>query len=104
MLFINNSKATNLDAMARAIESFSHGIHLIAGGRDKASPSPGPRARSKGAFARSTSSAKPLATSDRAWSGAVECVHAGTLEHALELSTARAEEGDVIMLPRLRQL
>ena len=35
VLFINDSKATNADAMARAIESFEGKIILIAGGRDK---------------------------------------------------------------------
>ena len=36
--YIDDSKATNLDAMVRAIQSFAEGIHLIAGGRDKLTP------------------------------------------------------------------
>jgi UDP-N-acetylmuramoylalanine--D-glutamate ligase len=33
--FYNDSKATNVDATAKAIEAFSGGIHLILGGKDK---------------------------------------------------------------------
>jgi len=35
--FYNDSKATNVDATAKAIASFSNGIHLIMGGKDKGS-------------------------------------------------------------------
>jgi UDP-N-acetylmuramoylalanine--D-glutamate ligase len=35
--FYNDSKATNVDATAKAVASFSTGIHLIMGGKDKAS-------------------------------------------------------------------
>jgi UDP-N-acetylmuramoylalanine--D-glutamate ligase len=38
VLFVNDSKATNLDAMCMAIRSFDVPIVLIAGGRDKATP------------------------------------------------------------------
>ena len=33
--FYNDSKATNVDATAKAIAAFSGGIHLILGGKDK---------------------------------------------------------------------
>ncbi len=33
--YYNDSKATNVDAAAKAISSFSGGIHLILGGKDK---------------------------------------------------------------------
>ena len=33
--FYNDSKATNVDATAKAIAAFSSGIHLILGGKDK---------------------------------------------------------------------
>ncbi|MGA3161489.1 MAG: UDP-N-acetylmuramoyl-L-alanine--D-glutamate ligase [Terracidiphilus sp.] len=36
--FYNDSKATNVDATAKAIAAFSGGIHLILGGKDKGSP------------------------------------------------------------------
>ncbi len=35
VLFVNDSKATNLDSMEKALLSFDRPIHLIAGGRDK---------------------------------------------------------------------
>jgi len=34
--YINDSKATNVHALASALRTFPHGVHLIAGGRDKA--------------------------------------------------------------------
>jgi UDP-N-acetylmuramoylalanine--D-glutamate ligase len=33
--FYNDSKATNVDATAKAVAAFSGGIHLILGGKDK---------------------------------------------------------------------
>ena len=33
--YYNDSKATNVDAAAKAIGSFPGGIHLILGGKDK---------------------------------------------------------------------
>ncbi len=36
--FYNDSKATNVDATAKAIAAFSSGVHLIMGGKDKGSP------------------------------------------------------------------
>jgi UDP-N-acetylmuramoylalanine--D-glutamate ligase len=36
--FYNDSKATNVDATAKAVAAFSGGIHLILGGKDKGSP------------------------------------------------------------------
>jgi UDP-N-acetylmuramoylalanine--D-glutamate ligase len=35
--YFNDSKATNVDATIKSLEAFAGGIHLIAGGRDKAS-------------------------------------------------------------------
>ena len=36
--YYNDSKATNVDATAKAIAAFSGGIHLILGGKDKGAP------------------------------------------------------------------
>jgi UDP-N-acetylmuramoylalanine--D-glutamate ligase len=38
--YINDSKATNVDAVIRALECFDHPVILIMGGRDKDSPFP----------------------------------------------------------------
>ena len=35
--YYNDSKATNVDATIKALESFAGGIHLILGGKDKGS-------------------------------------------------------------------
>ena len=36
--YYNDSKATNVDATIKALESFAKGVHLILGGKDKGSP------------------------------------------------------------------
>jgi UDP-N-acetylmuramoylalanine--D-glutamate ligase len=36
--FYNDSKATNVDATAKAVAAFTSGVHLILGGKDKGSP------------------------------------------------------------------
>jgi UDP-N-acetylmuramoylalanine--D-glutamate ligase len=36
--FYNDSKATNVDATAKAVAAFNTGVHLIMGGKDKGSP------------------------------------------------------------------
>jgi UDP-N-acetylmuramoylalanine--D-glutamate ligase len=36
--YYNDSKATNVDATAKAVAAFSGGVHLILGGKDKGSP------------------------------------------------------------------
>ena len=35
--YYNDSKATNVDATIKALESFTEGVHLILGGKDKGS-------------------------------------------------------------------
>jgi UDP-N-acetylmuramoylalanine--D-glutamate ligase len=35
--YVNDSKATNVDAALKALEAYAHGVHLIVGGRDKGS-------------------------------------------------------------------
>ena len=42
--YYNDSKATNVDATAKAIAAFPGGVHLILGGKDKGAPYDRPRA------------------------------------------------------------
>ena len=96
--YIDDSKATNLDAMRRAIQSFPGGIHLIAGGRDKNSPFATITEELAGravAIYLIGEAAAPMAA---AWSGRIECVQCGTLERALEQAAERAKGCEVIML------
>lgn len=96
--YVNDSKATNVDAMVKAVTSFSVPIHLIAGGRDKDSPFASTTAQIRGRVARAYLIGEAEDKLERAWTGATEISRCGTLERALEEATARAGEGDVILL------
>ena len=96
--YINDSKATNLNAMARAIVSFDGGIHLIAGGRDKASPFATITPQLQGRVSRLYLIGEAAEPMHRAWGEAIACQMSGTLEQALEDAAARAREGEVVLL------
>jgi UDP-N-acetylmuramoylalanine--D-glutamate ligase len=96
--YYNDSKATNVDATIKALESFPANIHLILGGKDKGSDytllNDLLRRRVKrvytiGAAAEKIESQiKPAAKID----------HSGTLEAALKAAAAAAEAGDSVLL------
>lgn len=96
--FIDDSKATNLDSMLKAVSTFSGGLHLIAGGRDKASPfnmlTEHLASRVKAIYLIGEA-AEPM---EAAWGERMTCLRCGTMDQALETSTARAVEGDIVLL------
>ena len=96
--YVNDSKATNLDALAKAVASFSAPIHLIAGGRDKAAPFSLYLPRIAPSVSRVYLIGEAGETIARAWEGGVACERCGTLERALEAASARAVPGDVVLL------
>ncbi|MEN6626251.1 MAG: UDP-N-acetylmuramoyl-L-alanine--D-glutamate ligase [Candidatus Sumerlaeia bacterium] len=96
--YVNDSKGTNLGAVERALECFDGPIHLIAGGRDKASPFETLVARMQGRVKAAYLIGEAAAPMQRAWSGAIECVQCGTMENALEEASRRAAEGETILL------
>ncbi|MCF8060887.1 MAG: UDP-N-acetylmuramoyl-L-alanine--D-glutamate ligase [Deltaproteobacteria bacterium] len=96
--FYDDSKATNVDAAARAVESFEQPLVLIAGGRHKGGDY-GPlvraaRGRVKGAVF--LGEARRLLA--EAFDGAVPYRIAGTMDEAVSESIAQAGPGDVILL------
>lgn len=96
--FVNDSKATNLDAMLRALESFPGRVRLIAGGRDKDSPFASvSRPVAEGARAVYTigEAAGKIAA---AWGAHTRVIDCGTLPAALAAAAAQAEPGDVVLL------
>jgi UDP-N-acetylmuramoylalanine--D-glutamate ligase len=95
--YYNDSKATNVDATIKALESFPANIHLILGGKDKGSDysvlndllrQRVKRVYTIGAAARKIESQIK----------GVEVVHAQTLENAVRKANAVAEPGDVVLL------
>ncbi len=95
--YYNDSKATNVDATIKALESFPANIHLILGGKDKGSDysvlNDLLRQRVKRVYTIGAAAAKIESQIK-----GVEVVHAETLENALRKANAVAEAGDVVVL------
>jgi UDP-N-acetylmuramoylalanine--D-glutamate ligase len=96
--FYNDSKATNVDATAKALAAFPSGIHLILGGKDKGSDytllSPLLRERVKAVYTIG-SAAKKIETQLRGVVSLLSCV---TLDKAVRAASAAARSGDVVLL------
>lgn len=95
--FYNDSKATSVDATAKALSTFNGGVHLILGGKDKGAPytplRPLIESRAKGVYVIGEAADKIEA--DLA---GLSVGRAGTLRTALFLASARAISGDVVLL------
>jgi UDP-N-acetylmuramoylalanine--D-glutamate ligase len=99
VLYVNDSKATNVSSAARAIESFFAGVHLILGGSLKGGGFEGlrePVAERCHACYLIGEAAERLAA-DLADAG-VPLHRCGDLETALEAAQAAAEPGEVVLL------
>lgn len=96
--YFNDSKATNVDATIKALESFPANIHLILGGKDKGSDytilNNLLRERVKKVYTIGAAAAKI----ESQVSSAAEIVHAETLESALKRASATAVAGDIVLL------
>ena len=96
--FYNDSKATNVDATIKALESFPANIHLILGGKDKGSDytvlTPLLKKRARRVYTIGAAAEKIESHLGRA----VEVVRAGTLDSAVKRAAAAAESGDVVLL------
>jgi UDP-N-acetylmuramoylalanine--D-glutamate ligase len=96
--YFNDSKATNVDATIKALESFPAGIHLILGGKHKGSPytvlNDLLRERVKRVYTIGASA--PIIEEDI--QGTVDVVRAGTLENAVRRAAEAAVKGDIVLL------
>ena len=96
--YYNDSKATNVDAAAKAIEAFPGCIHLILGGKDKnsnyADLSELLRKRVKAVYTIGSAAVK-IETQLR---GMVPLVSCETLDRAVAAATKAAHPGDVVLL------
>ncbi|MGB8012452.1 MAG: UDP-N-acetylmuramoyl-L-alanine--D-glutamate ligase [Terriglobales bacterium] len=96
--YYNDSKATNVDATIKALESFPANIHLILGGKDKGSDytvlNELLRQRVKRVYTIGAAAAKI----ESQIQGAAEIDHAETLENAVRRAGESAVAGDVVVL------
>jgi UDP-N-acetylmuramoylalanine--D-glutamate ligase len=96
--FYNDSKATNVDATAKAIEAFPGPLIVILGGKDKGSPySPlSQLLQQRARLAVLIGAAAEKIASELGEAVAME--HAGTMERAVRIALDRAKPGDTVLL------
>jgi UDP-N-acetylmuramoylalanine--D-glutamate ligase len=96
--YYHDSKATNVDATAKAIAAFSSGIHLILGGKDKGSDytllAPLLRERVSAVYTIGTAADKI----ESQLRGVVSLHSCGTLEDAVGVAASAARPGEVVLL------
>jgi UDP-N-acetylmuramoylalanine--D-glutamate ligase len=96
--YINDSKATNVDAVAKALEALPIPVILIAGGRDKAMDFSSIKRivtqKVKHAILIGETQDKLLA----AWGNAVSCVCSDSMANAVRDAAVIARPGDTVLL------
>jgi UDP-N-acetylmuramoylalanine--D-glutamate ligase len=96
--YFNDSKATNVDATIKALESFPKNIHLILGGKDKGSDytvlNDLLRERVKRVYTIGAAAEKI----ESHIKGSAEIVHSETLDNAIRRAAAVAQPGDIVLL------
>jgi len=96
--FYNDSKATNVDATAKALAAFSGGIHLILGGKDKNSDyttlSPLLRERVRAVYTIGAAAAKI----ESHLRGVISLLSCETLDKAVHAAANAARPGEVVLL------
>jgi UDP-N-acetylmuramoylalanine--D-glutamate ligase len=96
--YYNDSKATNVDATIKALESFTTNIHLILGGKDKGSDytvlNDLLRQRVKTVYTIGAAAGKI----ESQIKGAASVVPSGTLESAVKQASSTAQAGDIVLL------
>jgi len=101
--FVNDSKATNVEAAQRAIESFDTGLVVIMGGRFKSGDFSLLRDPLRSRDAKVVAIGEAASMIERALQGAVPVEVAATLEAAVrrayELARAQGTEGVVLLAP-----
>ena len=98
VLWVNDSKATNMASGLVALESFTRPIILLAGGRDKGSDfkAIGREVAVRVKQAILFGEAGPLI--EKGWSGMMPIKRTSTLTEAMALASQLANNGDVILL------
>ena len=95
--FINDSKATNIDALEKALLAMTSPVVLLAGGKDKGLDFTGMRALLREKVKAVVLIGQMTEKLTAAWNSAVPCTPATTLADAVEKSQALASPGDVVL-------
>ena len=96
--YYNDSKATNVDATAKALASFAGGVRVILGGKDKGSDYTELlsllRERAVAVYTIGTAAG----IIERQLAGEIKIERAGTLAEAVRLAAAAAQPGETVLL------
>ncbi len=95
--YINDSKATNLDALVKALESQSKPVVLIAGGKDKGFEFDAIAGLVKRKAKHAVLVGEMADRIYQSWSELVPCSRAGTLRAAVKLAREQSIPGDVVL-------
>jgi len=95
--FYNDSKATNIDAVRRALESFSKPLILIMGGRDKGAPFEDLRSIIQMKVKILILMGESKSTINRALGDYTETFIVGTLDEATFMAYQKSRAGDVVL-------
>jgi len=97
VVFINDSKATNLDALAKALESQSRPVILIAGGKDKGFPFDSITELVERKVKHAVLIGEMAERIEQSWSPVVGCTQAANLAAAIDAARRNAISGDTVL-------
>ena len=95
--YVNDSKATNLDAVDKALRTQNKPVVLIAGGKDKGFTFDPLRSVVKEKVKSTILIGEMAESISRSWNGAVKSEIANSLADAVERAHAAAQPGDVVL-------
>src|SRR5262249_47585603 len=95
--YVNDSKATNLDAMDKALRAQNKPVVLIAGGKDKGFTFDPLRSLVKEKVRTTILIGEMAESISRSWDGAVKSEIASSLADAVERAHANATPGETVL-------
>ena len=96
--YYNDSKATNVDATVKALESFPANIHLVLGGKDKGSDYSVLKALLRERVKRVYTIGAAAEKIESQIAGSAPAERVNTVEAAVRRATEQAAPGDVVLL------
>jgi UDP-N-acetylmuramoylalanine--D-glutamate ligase len=96
--YYNDSKATNVDSLEKALQSFQEPIVLIAGGRDKHSNYNSLRVLIRQHVRHLVTLGEAAPLIEKSWSDLVSTQRAASMADAVRIASGRAQNGDVVLL------
>jgi len=97
VVYVNDSKATNLDAVEKALRAQTKPVILIAGGKDKGFTFDPLRSLVKGSVKSTILIGEMAESIKRSWNGVIKSEIANSLADAVERAHTLAEPGEVVL-------